>query len=59
MENLDRILVADAGGHVNEGEVDLSGRLPFGLTNLLEPNALKTARSGWAREEPLAQGALR
>jgi predicted TIM-barrel fold metal-dependent hydrolase len=32
----------------------------FGLTNLPEPNALKTARWGWTREEPVsAQGALR
>ncbi len=28
MDNLDRILVVDADGHVNEGDVDLSGRLP-------------------------------
>src|SRR3989449_10668545 len=28
MESLDRILVVDADGHVNEGDVDLSGRLP-------------------------------
>ena len=28
MENLDRILVIDADGHVNEGDVDLSSRLP-------------------------------
>ena len=27
MESLDRILVVDADGHVNEGDVDLSGRL--------------------------------
>ena len=32
----------------------------FGLTNLPDPNALRTARSGWTREEPVgAQGALR
>ena len=32
----------------------------FGLGNLPEPNALKTARSGWPREEPhVAHGALR
>ncbi len=28
MDSLDRILVVDADGHVNEGDVDLSGRLP-------------------------------
>lgn len=28
MENLDRMLVIDADGHVNEGDVDLSNRLP-------------------------------
>ena len=28
MDNLDRILVVDADGHVNEGEVDISARLP-------------------------------
>src|SRR5213593_1386291 len=28
MDNLDRILVVDADGHVNEGDVDLSSRLP-------------------------------
>ena len=28
MENLDRILVVDADGHVNEGDVDISARLP-------------------------------
>ena len=28
MDNLDRILVVDADGHVNEGEVDISSRLP-------------------------------
>ena len=28
MENLDRILVVDADGHVNEGDVDLASRLP-------------------------------
>src|SRR3990170_103006 len=28
MENLDRILVIDADGHVNEGDVDLASRLP-------------------------------
>ncbi|MBI3001678.1 MAG: hypothetical protein HYY46_24965 [Deltaproteobacteria bacterium] len=28
MENLDRLLVIDADGHVNEGDVDLSSRLP-------------------------------
>jgi uncharacterized protein len=28
MDDLDRILVVDADGHVNEGDVDLSGRLP-------------------------------
>jgi len=28
MESLDRILVVDADGHVNEGEVDISSRLP-------------------------------
>lgn len=28
MENLDRMLVIDADGHVNEGDVDFAGRLP-------------------------------
>jgi hypothetical protein len=28
MERLDRILVVDADAHVNEGEVDISARLP-------------------------------
>jgi hypothetical protein len=31
----------------------------FGLGNLPEPNALRTARASWTREEPVAQGALR
>ena len=28
MDNLDGVLVVDADGHVNEGDVDLSSRLP-------------------------------
>jgi len=28
MENLDRMLVIDADGHANEGEMNLASRLP-------------------------------
>jgi hypothetical protein len=67
MDGLERILVVDADGHVNEGDVDISARLPEPWRsqgpvslkdNLPEPNAVKAARSSWAREAA-PEGALR